>query len=183
MSEADKTDTNLLPPISGAEKRSDEAIAAMSQNASELAPVATETELLKNADGPPAVDVKPDTEADSTVVPPPEMKASLKQNTGNKERDERNRKKKELIVKDSFLDDFNCRRIKRVLQKTYAEGKLDKEQALAKAGVKEKNAAVAVDAKNLLWKILGEQWVSLAFGFPFMFAGSLIEFMAPNYIG
>lgn len=42
---------------------------------------------------------------------------------------------------------------------------------------------MAKDAKNLLWKFLGEQWVSLVFGFPFMFLGSLIEFLAPNYIG
>ena len=42
-------------------------------------------------------------------------------------------------MKDSFLDDFNCRRIKRSLSRTYAEGKKDKEIALAKAGVKKKD--------------------------------------------
>ena len=53
----------------------------------------------------------------------------------------------------------------------------------AKAGNKKKDEETAKKAKNLLWKILGEQWCSLIFGAPFMFAGSLIEFMAPNYIG
>jgi len=54
---------------------------------------------------------------------------------------------------------------------------------LARAGVKKKDDKVAKDAKNLLWSFLGEQWVSLVLGIPFMFLGSLIEFLAPNYIG
>ena len=86
-------------------------------------------------------------------------------------------------MKDSFLDDFNCRRIKKSLSATYAEGKKDKEEALKKAGVKKKDDKTAKEAKSLLWKFLGEQWVSLLLGFPFMFLGSLIEFLAPNYIG
>lgn len=34
-----------------------------------------------------------------------------------------------------------------------------------------------------MWKLLGEQWLWLFLGFPFMFAGSIIEFLIPNYIG
>lgn len=51
----------------------------------------------------------------------------MSKSTENKARDLRERNKKQLIVKDSFLDDFNCRRIKRSLSRTYAEGKVDKE--------------------------------------------------------
>ena len=46
-----------------------------------------------------------------------------------KEKYERN-----IITSDSFLNDFNCRRIKRALYHTYEEGKADKEAALKAAG-------------------------------------------------
>ena len=91
---------------------------------------------------------------------------------------------KKIIVKDSFLDDFNCRRIKRALTQTYAEGKDDKAAAIKKAGgSKIRDEKIAKDAKALLWSILGEQWCLLLIGMPFMLAGSLIDFLAPNFIG
>ncbi len=91
---------------------------------------------------------------------------------------------KNIITKDSFRNDFNCRRIKKALFHTYVEGKADKAAALKAAGGKKvRNEQIAKDAKGLLWTILGEQWCILLFGLPFMFAGSLIEFLAPNLIG
>ena len=70
------------------------------------------------------------------------------------------------------------------MSSTYSEGKADKEAALkAAGGKKEKNEQIAKDAKGLLWSILGGQWCLLLLGLPFMFAGSLIDFLAPNYIG
>ena len=51
----------------------------------------------------------------------------------NKATAQREKYKKELIVKDSFLDDFNCRRIKRALSTSYAKGKADKAAAMEKA--------------------------------------------------
>ena len=44
--------------------------------------------------------------------------------------------RKQLITKDSFIDDFNFSRIGRALTMTYREGKADKAAALAKAGGK-----------------------------------------------
>ena len=68
---------------------------------------------------------------------------------------------------------------------TYTEGKRDKAEALKKAGgkTKEKDAKIMKDAKALLWGLVGHEWPLLLLGVPFMFAGSLIEFLAPNYIG
>ena len=92
--------------------------------------------------------------------------------------------RKRLITKDSFVDDFSFRRIKRSLSSTYAEAKKDKEAALKKAGgSKQKDAKIKKDAKNLLWGLLFRHWPWLLLGFPFMFLGSVIEFLAPNYIG
>ena len=70
------------------------------------------------------------------------------------------------------------------MSQTYAEGKADKEAALKKAGgTKIRNEEIEKDAKALLWSILGEQLCILLLGLPFMFAGSLIDFLAPNFIG
>ena len=92
--------------------------------------------------------------------------------------------KKKIITNDSFWDDFSCRRIKRAMTSTYREGKADKAAALAKAGgSKIKDEKIAKDAKKLLWSILGEQWCLLLIGLPFMFAGSIIEFLVPSFIG
>lgn len=70
------------------------------------------------------------------------------------------------------------------MTQTYAEGKADKAAALAAGGgSKAKDEKIANDAKKLLWKILGEQWCLLLIGLPFMFAGSIIEFLVPSFIG
>ena len=64
---------------------------------------------------------------------------------------------KNIITSDSFINDFNCRRIKRALFHTYVEGKADKAAALKAAGGKKvRNERIAKDAKGLLWTILGE---------------------------
>lgn len=85
---------------------------------------------------------------------------------------------------DSFADDFNLRRIKTSLTMTHAEGKSDKAAALKKAGgTKERDAKADKEAKALLWGFVGEQWPLLLLGVPFMFAGSLIEFLVPSYVG
>ena len=49
--------------------------------------------------------------------------------------------------------------------------------------MKRRAADIDKDAKKLLCKILADQWCLLLIGFPFMFCGSLIEFLVPNYIG
>lgn len=46
-----------------------------------------------------------------------------------------------------------------------------------------KEATADKEARALLWGFLGQQWPLLLIGFPFMFAGSLIEFLVPSYIG
>lgn len=68
---------------------------------------------------------------------------------------------------------------------TYKEGKKDKEEAMKKAGgkSKEKDDKIAKDAKALLWGLVGKEWPLMLLGVPFMFAGSMIDFLAPNYIG
>ena len=88
-----------------------------------------------------------------------------------------------IITKDSFADDFNFRRIKNSLSMTYRQGKIDKENEIKSGGKKEKDKTIEKDAKKLLWRFVGEQWCLLLVGLPFMFAGSLIEFLAPNIIG
>ena len=35
----------------------------------------------------------------------------------------------------------------------------------------------------MLWGFVCEQWPLLLLGLPFMFAGSLIDLVAPNYVG
>jgi len=35
----------------------------------------------------------------------------------------------------------------------------------------------------MLWGFVFEQWPLLLLGLPFMFAGSLIDLVAPNYVG
>ena len=73
--------------------------------------------------------------------------------------------------------------MKRSLSTTYQEGKRDKLEAQKKAGGKKRDDQVEQDAKKLLGKFLKEQKCWLLAGTPFMFAGSLIEFLAPYYIG
>lgn len=48
---------------------------------------------------------------------------------------------------------------------------------------KKKDDKIAKDAKKLLWGLVGHEWPLLLLGMPFMFAGSMIDFLAPNYIG
>ena len=89
------------------------------------------------------------------------------------------------MTKDSFADDFTCSLIKKGLTQTLREGKEVKAQALAKAktGQKKKDEAIKKDANKLIWSMLGQQWCLLLIGAPFMFLGSFIDLMAPNYIG
>ena len=67
----------------------------------------------------------------------------------------------------------------------YNEGRADQRAALEKATKKNQNKSeeISKDAQRLLWRILGQQWGLLLVGFPFMFTGSLIEFLVPNYVG
>ena len=90
-----------------------------------------------------------------------------------------------LIKKDSFTDDFKFSHIKRAFSKNYSEGKQDKASALKQAAgaKKQKEATADREAKKMLWSFLGHQWPLLLLGTPFMFAGSLIEFLVPSYIG
>ena len=70
------------------------------------------------------------------------------------------------------------------MKRAYREGKLDKANAVKQASSKKKrDTLIAKDAKRLLYKILADQWVLLLIGAPFMFCGSIIEFLVPNYIG
>ena len=46
-----------------------------------------------------------------------------------------------------------------------------------------KDPEIAAKAKNLLWKFLFRESPLLILGFPFMFAGSLVDFMIPHYVG
>ena len=46
-----------------------------------------------------------------------------------------------------------------------------------------KDDDIAKKAKNMLWGFVFEQWPLLLLGLPFMFAGSLIDLVAPNYVG
>ena len=98
---------------------------------------------------------------------------------------QKDRLRAQLSTKDSFVDDFSLSRIRRSLSTTMREGKAVKEEALKKAstGKKDRDAKTAKDAKRLLWGFVGEQWGWLALGAPFMFLGSTIDFLAPNYIG
>ena len=59
----------------------------------------------------------------------------------------------------------------------------DKEEALAKAAKKYNKEEIADKAKNIIWSFVCEQWPFILIGLPFMFAGSLIDFIAPNFIG
>lgn len=103
---------------------------------------------------------------------------------GSKRITARQRLRSKLITKDSFADDFSLKRIKSSLSMTYEEGKNDKAAALKKAGgTKEKDAKADKEAKALLWSFVKEQWPLLLLGVPFMFAGSLIEFLVPSYVG
>lgn len=92
--------------------------------------------------------------------------------------------RKQLITNDSFVDDFNCRSVRKSIKETYAAGKEIKAAATKGAGgTKKKDEKIAKDAKKLLWGFVGEQWCMLLLGLPFMFLGSLVEFLVPNYIG
>lgn len=92
--------------------------------------------------------------------------------------------KRQLVVEDSIWADFNCSRVKGSIMKAYREGKrIKKEAAKGKGGSKKRDDKIAKNAKNLLWSFVGEQWYLLLLGFPFMFLGSTIEFLVPNFIG
>lgn len=65
------------------------------------------------------------------------------------------------------------------------EGKKVKADALknSQTGEKKRDEKVARDAKTMLCGMVKEQWCLLLLGAPFMFLGSTIDFLAPNYIG
>ena len=93
------------------------------------------------------------------------------------------RYRSQLITKDSFVDDFSCRTIKRSLATAFREGKAKKKAALEKGGKTKRDKEIEKDAKKLLWSFVGQQKWMLILGFPFMFLGSTIEFIAPHFIG
>lgn len=92
--------------------------------------------------------------------------------------------RKQLIAADSFVDDFSIKNIKQSIRETYRESAKIKAEALTKASSKKKrDEKITKDAKKLLWGFASEQWCLLLLGLPFMFLGSLINFLVPNYIG
>ena len=97
----------------------------------------------------------------------------------------RKERHKQFYPKDSFCNDFNCSRISKSLKTTIREGKEDKAEALKKSesGKKDKDKKIVKDAKKLLWGFAAQQWLTLLTAAPFMFLGSLIIFLAPQYIG
>lgn len=90
-----------------------------------------------------------------------------------------------LIQKDSFIDDFRPKMITRsfsTMKPSQAEKDSQKEKD-AKKKKGPKDPEISLKAKNLLWKFLLKESPLLILGFPFMFAGSLADFMIPHYVG
>ena len=92
--------------------------------------------------------------------------------------------RKDIIESDSFVDDFNCRKMSKSISSTYAKGKADKEAAALKAAQGgKKDEDIGKEAKSKICSWFCEQWFLLTIGAPFMFAGSIIDMAAPGYVG
>ena len=68
---------------------------------------------------------------------------------------------------------------------TYREGQKAKEEAALKAAdnVRPRDEEIAIEARGKIYEWFKEQWCLLLLGTPFMFAGSVIDMVAPGYIG
>ena len=68
---------------------------------------------------------------------------------------------------------------------TYRNGKeLTNAAALKAAGnLQSRKEEIANDARGMVCSWFREQWKLLLLGAPFMFAGSVIEMVAPGYVG
>lgn len=91
----------------------------------------------------------------------------------------------EIITDDSFCDDFSCRKMSRSIAMTYREGQKAKEEAALKAAenVRPRDEEIAREARGKIYDWFKEQWCLLLLGTPFMFAGSVIDMVAPGYVG
>ena len=78
---------------------------------------------------------------------------------------------------------MKCSTIRSSFATTYKEGLEDKEEALEKAKKQTKDENIEHAARKMLWGYVGEQWLPLTIGMPFMFLSSIIDLIAPNYTG
>jgi len=93
--------------------------------------------------------------------------------------------RQEIITNDSFCDDFSCKLMTRSITMTYREGVELKAAAALKAAdnIRPRDEEIASDARKMVCSWFCEQWKLLLLGAPFMFAGSVIEMVAPGYVG
>ena len=93
--------------------------------------------------------------------------------------------KRDIITNDSFCDDFSCKKMTRSISMTYKEGKKQQAEAALKAAenVRPRDEEIAKEARAKICDWFKEQWCLLLLGAPFMFAGSVIDMLAPGYVG